>query len=92
MVKLDDEFILTADENCFVLKRISIVQDKESKNFGKRVDIVEGYYPTIDSAINGYLKNKTRKYLIKEKENTLKELLDEINKLSKDIREKFGKV
>ena len=62
-----------------------------SKNKKKTKDI-EGYYSTIESALHGYLKHKTRKYISKNTSNTLSELLDFIQSTSKELKDKFGKV
>lgn len=92
MIKIDDEYVINANENCYSLERKSIVQDVESQNYGKETKIVEGYYTTIESALNGYIKIKTRKYISSENENSLKELLDEIKKIEKFLKEKFEEV
>lgn len=92
MVILDEEYSIGANENCFTLDRKSIIQDKDSKNYGKETITVEGYYSTVDSAIRGYLKLKTRQFVNKDTENTLKDLLNEIDRLSNYIKDKLGKV
>lgn len=92
MVILDEEYSIGANENCYTLDRKIIVQDKDSKNYGKETTVIEGYYTTIDSAILGYIKLKTRQYINKNTKNTLNELLEEVNRLSDYIKEKFGKV
>ena len=92
MVNIDNEYIINANESCYTLERKSTVQDAESKNYGKETKIVEGYYTSIESALMGYMKAKTRKYISSENENCLKELLDEVKKMQKYLKEKFGEV
>lgn len=92
MVKIDNEYMINANEKCYTLEKIGIVQDKESKNYGKEVTTIEGYYSTIESALNGYIREKTRKYINKPIINTLEELLSEIKTMDNELKNKFGKV
>lgn len=92
MIKIDDEYIINANDNCYTLEKISIVKDETSKNFGQEIKVTEGYYSTIESVLTGYIKYKTRKYISKENENTLKELLSYIKDLEKYLKDKLGKV
>ena len=62
MIILDDKYIITADENNYRLEIKSTVQEATSKNYGKEITTVQGYYSTIESALNGYIKARTRKY------------------------------
>ena len=92
MIILDDKYIITADENNYRLEIKSIIQETTSKNYGKEITTVQGYYSTIESALNGYIKARTRKYISQETQNTLDELLKEIEQYKKVIEDKFKKV
>lgn len=90
MVKIDDEYIINANESCFTLERISTIEDTNSQNYGKEVRTIQGYYTSIENALNGYIKVKTRKYISKDVENSLQELLNEIKNIENYIQEKIG--
>ena len=90
MVKIDDEYIINANESCYTLERISNIEDVNSKNYGKEVRTIYGYYTSIENALNGYVKVKTRKYISKDTENSLQELLNEIKNVENYIKEKIG--
>ncbi len=92
MIKIDNEYNINANENCYTLERVSVISDKESKNYGQEVKTIEGYYTTLEGVANGYTKQKIRKYVSKEDENTLKELLDYIKDLEKYLKDKLWKV
>ena len=87
MVKIDDEYIINANESCYTLEKIGQVEDVESQNYGKETKTIQGYYTTIENALNGYVKVKLRKYVSSETENTMKELLEQIRKLQKYIKQ-----
>ena len=87
MVKIDDEYIINANESCYTLEKIGQVEDVESQNYGKETKTIQGYYTTIENALNGYIKVKLRKYISSETENTMKELLEQIRKLQKYIKQ-----
>lgn len=90
MVKIDDEYIINANESCYTLEKISTIEDVNSQNYGKEVKTIQGYYTTIENALNGYIKVKTRKYISKDVENSLQELLNEIKNIENYIQEKIG--
>lgn len=92
MIKIDNEYILNANESCYTLETISTVQDIESKNYGKETRAIEGYYTTIESALKGYIKSKTKKYISNQTENTLNELLITIEGLEKELKDKFKEI
>ena len=75
MIKIDEEYILNANESCYTLETMSTVQDTESKKYGKETRTIQGYYTSIENALKGYIKAKTRKYISSETTNTLNELL-----------------
>lgn len=85
MIKIDNEYLINANESCYTLERKTTVKDTNSKNFGKEVNEIEGYYTSIDGALNGYLKIKMRKYVSSEKENTIKEAIKQIKDLRIEI-------
>lgn len=87
MVKIDDEYIINANESCYTLEKIGQVEDVESQNYGKETKTIQGYYTTIENALNGYIKVKLRKYISSETENTMKELLEQIRKLQEYIKQ-----
>lgn len=90
MVKIDNEYIINANESCYTLERISKVEDTDSQNYGKEVRTIQGYYTSIENVLNGYIKVKTRKYISKDIENSLEELLNEIKNTRNYIKEKIG--
>lgn len=87
MIKIDGEYIINANESCYTLEKIGQVEDVESQNYGKETKVIQGYYTTIENALNGYVKLKLRKYVSSETENTMQELLEQIRKLQKYIKE-----
>lgn len=92
MIIIDKEYVINADDNCYRLDIKGKVQDENSKNYGKETLTTYGYYSTIESALRGYIKAKTRKYIAKETENTLDELLEEIKRFEEIIEDKFKKI
>ena len=92
MIILDDKYIITADENNYRLEIKNTVQETTSKNYGKEITTVQGYYSTIESALNGYIKTRTRKYISQETQNSLDELLKEIKRYEKIIEDNLKKV
>lgn len=92
MIAIDDEYVINANESCYTLERKNTVQDVESKNYGKEIKTIEGYYTTVESALKGYIKTRTRKYISSENENSLKELIDEIKKMANYLKEKLGDI
>lgn len=83
MIKIDKTHFITADSNCFYLQEKRISQEGESK--GKEYYAILGYYPTIDGALKGLLKKEIKKYISKETEDSLKEAIQEIDKIEKRI-------
>lgn len=85
MIKIDEEYAINANESCYTLERKTTIKDINSKNYGKQVNEIEGYYPNIDSALNGYLKIKMRKYVSSEKENTIQEAIKQLEGLKMGV-------
>lgn len=92
MIKIDNEYIINADDNSYKLEIKGQIKDENSKNYGKEVTTTYGYYSTLESALIGYIKAKTRKYISKETENTLDELLTEIKKYKQEIQDKIKNI
>lgn len=90
MVKIDDEYIINANESCYTLERLSKIEDVNSKNYGKEVRTIYGYYTSIENVLNGYIKVKMKKYISKNEENSLQELLNELNNVTNYIKENIG--
>lgn len=86
MIRIDDEYIINANESCYTLEKISTVEDTNSQNYGKEVRTIQGYYTSIENALNGYTKVKLRKYVSKEDENTMQEILNQIKDLQNYIK------
>lgn len=85
MINIDDEYILNAYEHGFILQKKSTIKDTESQNYGKTTFTDTKYYTTLESALNGYVEAKTRKYVSNEVEHSLQELLQEIKGFKQDI-------
>ena len=85
MIKIDNEYLINANESCYTLERKTTVKDINSKNYGKELNEIEGYYTSIDGALNGYLKTKMRKYVSTEQENTIKEAINKLENLRIEV-------
>lgn len=84
MIKINDKFCIDADENQFMLKELTTIQDKESKNFGEERIVTLGYYTTLEGAIKGLEKILIRR-AIRIKDFTIKTIVDEIRAVHEDI-------
>lgn len=58
-LKLDDKFVITTDQNNFVLNELKI-KGKESKSAGEEYLVALAFYGSLQFAIRGYLKNSLR--------------------------------
>ena len=85
MIKINDKYFINADSKSYILQEKTTVKDKESKNYGQEVYINLGYYVTLNSCINGIIKNETRNYISKDNIKSLEDLQKYIKKLEKDI-------
>lgn len=81
MIKIDEKYLVNANESCFTLERKTTIKDTNSKNYGKETNEIKGYYTSIDDALNGYLKIKMRQYVSSEKENSIKEAISKLEEL-----------
>lgn len=84
MVKINDKFVVDSDESQFVLKELSTIQDEKSKNFGRETQMVLGYYSTLEQSLSGLEKILSRR-AIKIKDYTLKEAIEELQKIHNEI-------
>ena len=84
MVKINDDFYIDADSNCYTLKEKSVVKDEKSKKFGEEVFKDRGYYVTLEGVLNGFLKAQTRDWINKNSGN-IKDLLKEVQKQNEFI-------
>lgn len=85
MIKVTDRFYIDADSHCYSVKEKTIIQDKNSPNYGNPFFKDLGYYTSIESCIKGILKTFIREYINKDTENSLKDLQNEIKKLREYI-------
>lgn len=84
MIKINEKFVIDADENQFVLKELGTVQDEKSKNFGEETQTVLGYFSIIENALT-YLEKVLLRRAIKIKDYTLKEAVDEMRAIHEDV-------
>ena len=84
MVKINDDFYIDADSNCYTLKEKTVVKDEKSKKFGEEVFKDRGYYVTLEGILNGFLKAQTRDWINKNG-GDIKDLLKEVQKQNEFI-------
>lgn len=84
MIKINDDFYIDADSNCYTLKEKAIVKDEKSKKFGEEVFKDRGYYVTLEGILNGFLKAQTRDWINKNG-GDIKDLLKEVQKQNEFI-------
>lgn len=84
MVKINDNFVIDSDENQFILKEITTVQDTNSKNYGEKREIVLGYFGTLEHSLIGLEKILQRR-AIKVKDYDIKSFIQEIRAIHDDI-------
>ena len=84
MIKVTDKFIIDSDGSQFIVKELGTVQDEASKNFGNQTEVVYGYYPTLEGAVRGLEKHFQRR-AIREKDYTLKQFANKIQKIHNEI-------
>lgn len=85
MIKINDEYYIDADTNCYTLKQVHYAKTKEGEEI--RQDLVIGYYATIDIALKGYLKHKSRDIVSKNDFESIDKFLKYIQKLDKELNE-----
>ena len=80
MIKIDEIYYITADANNYILVEKKIKQEDNTDYFTNL-----GYYTSISGALKGLLKIKMRKYVSKETEITLKNAINEFERIEKEI-------
>lgn len=86
MIQITDRFYINANTNCYTLQEKTIIQDENSKNYGKEVFRDLGYYTTIESCLEGVLKVTTREFISKDTINSLKELQQEVKNFTEYLK------
>jgi hypothetical protein len=86
MIKVTDRFYIDANTNCYVLKEKTVVQDKESKNYGQDSYKDLGYYTSLESCLRGILKTTTREYIAKQEEANIYDLIKEIKQAEEHLK------
>lgn len=84
MIDINDKFCIDADENQFILKEKGTVQDEKSKNYGEKTQTTLGYFSTVEQALLCLEKILLRR-AIKVKDYTLKQAVEEIRAIHKDV-------
>lgn len=84
MLKVTDRFYIDANSNCYVLKEKTIVNDKDSKNYGEEAYKDLGHYVSLESLLKGIVKTVTREYIAKNNV-TINDLMKEIKRQEKFI-------
>lgn len=85
MIKINDNYYITADKHTYILQKKSINQNKTSENYGKETYKDVGYYSNLESLLNGILKSELRSYISKSEINSIIDLKKEIIKLNEFI-------
>lgn len=78
MVKITDRFYINATTNCYTLQEKTTVQDENSENYGKEIYKDLGYYTSLENCLQGILKTTTREFIAQEQENSVKELIEQV--------------
>jgi len=86
MIKINEQYYINADTNCYILKERKKIQDENSKNYGELVYRDLGYYVSLEQLLNGLMKKELRKFIAKDTENSIKDLVAEIKKLKEFIK------
>lgn len=88
MIKFRDTYIIDADERNYIIKEIGSIQDKDSARFGEETITNLGYYVSLERAILGLEEILIRRS-VRDKEHTLKSIVEEIRALRKEIKAMF---
>ncbi len=80
-IDLNNVYSIKSDENNFILIE-NRVKGKDSANVGEAYEVSVGYYGTLPTALNGYVKNYLRK---NEDISNIEELIEAINELHTTI-------
>ena len=65
MIKIDDEYLINANESCYTLERKTKIKDTNSKNYSKEVNEMEGYYTIMFLKIQ-FLEGQARREMFKK--------------------------
>lgn len=85
MIRLSDRYYIDADSKNYILKEKTIVQDKESSNYGKETFKDLGYYTNLESVLNGLLKIGTRDFISRDEKHSIEDLKEHITAYKKFI-------
>lgn len=84
MININDRFKIDSDENQFILKEISTVQDVTSKNFGEPTQSILGYFSSVEQALI-YLEKIMLRRAIRTKDYTLKEVIELMRSFNNEL-------
>lgn len=84
MVKINDIYYIDADSKCYALK-----EKKINPENGKVTYREIGYYTDIEGCYKGLMKKEIRKYIGKDEEISIKQLITKINKLESTVKDQF---
>lgn len=84
MIKINDDYYIKSDEHNFILYETREVTDEAKKNYGNGVDVVLGYFGTLEHALQYLLKHNARK-IIMSKNYNLKQALDDIKRYNDEL-------
>ena len=96
MIKLNNDWYIEADNCCYSLRKKYTLEEKEKKleackDKDKTIDDYEndfeiyGYYSTMESAINGYIKKCMRDKVAKCQISDISAFLTELKDIKKEI-------
>ena len=94
MIKLDDEYFITADTRQFVVNRRQKTMHEYVAGHKVKNDTTEtvvGYYNSVASAINGYRKEKQLR-LVGEEKLTLPQFCERVAEMDAEITKKLKKL
>lgn len=93
LIKLDNEYYVTADTRSFVLNRKYKPEAPKKSDLKPRetTESVVGYYSNIAHLLNAYRKEQMLKWVDGEK-LTLEQLCDRINEMDATLTKKLSKL
>ena len=83
-LKLDDEYVITADSSCYTLQRSTI--GKEGKNKDKEVNYPVGYFGTLESGLKAYKELRVKQ----SDATTIQEVLEIVKGIDRKIENILG--
>lgn len=86
MIKINEQYFITADSNCYMLKERKQIIDENSKNYGEYTYKDLGYYVSLEQLLNGLLKKELREFIAKDTQNEIKDLVQKIRELNQFIK------